>query len=228
MEGKNPLEKQGQVRWYAKPVAGNMYAVALDPSLGTGGDPAAIQVWDLTTMSQVAEWRHNLTNIQKQVAIMTEICRYIVDTTDDPTNLYYSIENNSIGEAALNSIADIGEDKIAGQFLTEPGAGGAGRRHRKGFNTNHRNKLNACAKLKFWIETDRMKIFSKSLISEFKNFVASGNSFKAKVGETDDLVMSTLLIVRMAMLLKDYDQDLSDNLADSFESFIEPLPFMVG
>ena len=60
-----------------------------------------------------------------------------------------------------------------------------------------------------------------------KNFVAVGNSFKAKVGETDDLMMATLLIVRMAMVLKTFDQDLNENLTDSIDEIIEPLPFIV-
>jgi hypothetical protein len=227
MEGINPTEKQGQVRWYSKPKAENIYAVALDPSLGTGGDPAAIEVWDITNMIQVAEWQHNLTPIQKQVAILTEICRYIVEETDEPTNLYYSVENNTIGEAALNAIHDIGEDRIQGQFLSEPMSGSSTRRYRKGFNTNHRAKITACAKLKLWIETDKMKVLSKILISELKNFVASGNTYKAKIGETDDLVMATLLIIRMALLLKQYDVEISDNLTDSLQDIIEPMPFIV-
>jgi hypothetical protein len=196
--------------------------------LGTGGDPAAIQVWDITNMVQVAEWQHNLTTIQKQVAIMHEICRYITEETEDPTSLYYSIENNTIGEAALNAIFDIGEEHIQGQFLSEPQAASSGsRRYRKGFNTSHRSKISACAKLKLWIETDRMLVKSKSLISELKNFVASGNTYKAKTGETDDLVMSTLLVIRMALMLRQYDQDISENLRDDLENMIEPMPFMI-
>jgi hypothetical protein len=226
MEGINPIEKQGQVRWYEKPIRGHLYGVALDPSLGTGGDPAAIQVWDLTTMNQVAEWQHNLTVIQRQVAIMSEICKYIAEETDDPANLYYTVENNTIGEAALNAIADIGEEKIAGNFLSEPQSG-SNRRYRKGFNTSHRGKIAACAKMKLWIEQDKMKVRSKILISELKNFVASGNTYKAKLGETDDLVMSTILIVRMAIMLRHYDADLNDNLTDSLEDIIEPMPFMI-
>ena len=77
MKGIEPIERQGQVRWYEKPVKGHIYIVALDPSLGTGSDPAAIQVFDATAMRQVAEWQHNLTIIQKQVGIMAEICKYI-------------------------------------------------------------------------------------------------------------------------------------------------------
>lgn len=228
LEGVNPIEKQGQVRWYAKPVCGHTYAVALDPSLGTGGDPAAIQVWDLTTMCQVAEWQHNLTIIQKQVGIMSEICKYISEEIEDPTLVYYSIENNTIGEAALNAISDIGEENIAGIFLSEPaGKTGGGRRFRRGFNTTHRSKISACAKFKLWIESERMKIQSKSLLSELKNFVAIGNSYKGKVGETDDLVMATLLIVRMALHLRQYDQDLDEELRDDIDDIIEPMPFFI-
>ena len=42
------------------------------------------------------------------------------------------------------------------------------------------------------------------LISELKSFIASGNSYAAKVGDTDDLVMSTMLVMRMAQTLKNY------------------------
>ena len=229
LEGINPIEKQGQVRWYEKPIKNHTYAVALDPSLGTGGDPAAIQVWDLTTMKQVAEWQHNLTIIQRQVAIMSEICRYLVEEIEDPTLIYYSVENNTIGEAALNAIYDIGEENIPGQFLSEPigQSKSSNRRYRKGFNTSHRAKISACAKIKLWIESDRMTVNSKILISELKNFVASGNTYKAKIGETDDLVMSTLLIIRIALQLRNYDQEISENLRDELQDVIEPMPFIV-
>ena len=229
LEGINPIEKQGQVRWYSKPHPDHLHAVTLDPSLGTGGDNAAIQVFDLTTMKQIAEWQHNLTPIQKQVVILTEICKHLEDELDDSQQIYYTVENNTIGEAALNAIFDIGEENIPGIFLSEPnkGAAGSGRRYRKGFNTSNRNKLAACAKLKSWIENDKMKINSKNLISELKNFVATGPTYKAKPGEKDDLVSATLLIVRMAMYIKDFDADLSDNLRDGLDDFIEPMPFIV-
>jgi hypothetical protein len=81
--------------------------------------------------------------------------------------------------------------------------------------------------MKLWVETDKMTIKSKNLLSELKNFVAAGNTYKAKVGETDDLVMSTILLVRMAMLLRQFDSDISDNLTDNLEDIIEPMPFMM-
>ena len=47
MEPKEPVDRQGQVRWFKKPKKGNIYLISLDPSLGTGGDNAAIQVIEM-------------------------------------------------------------------------------------------------------------------------------------------------------------------------------------
>jgi hypothetical protein len=55
LEGREPLYKTGQVRWYKTPERNRIYVIALDPSLGTGGDPAAIQVFEANTTIQVAE-----------------------------------------------------------------------------------------------------------------------------------------------------------------------------
>jgi cell division protein ZapA (FtsZ GTPase activity inhibitor) len=69
-----------------------------------------------------------------------------------------------------------------------------------------------------------MTIHSRSLISELKNFVASGGSYAAKVGDTDDLVMAALLIVRMLQQLQDFHQDIEGRMRDH-EEFTPPLPF---
>jgi hypothetical protein len=71
-----------------------------------------------------------------------------------------------------------------------------------------------------------MKLFSRPLVSELKTFVASGTSYAAKPGETDDLVMSSLLAVRMLMLLQTYHSDLDAHLKDHSDNVIEPMPFI--
>lgn len=218
LEGIEPVTRMGQVRWYKKPEKGNIYAVGLDPSLGTGGDPAAIQIFEANSTTQVGEWRHNKTDIPTQIKLLSQINKYIEECTKEPNNIYYSIENNSIGEAALISLHEYGESNIPGIFLSEPG------KKRKGFNTTQKSKLTACAKLKTLIESKKMSVYSKSLISELKTFVALGGSYEAKIGETDDLVMASLLVVRMLQLLADYHFNLEEHIRDHDE-YIPPLPF---
>jgi hypothetical protein len=105
--------------------------------------------------------------------------------------------------------------------------GTTGRKFRKGFTTTNKSKLSACSKLKILVESGRMKLYSKPLISELKNFVAIGSSYAAKPGETDDLVMSSLLAVRMLMLLQVYHSDLDLHIKDHSDNFVEPLPFIL-
>ena len=226
LQGVDPIERQGQVRWYKRPDPTKTYLIGLDPSLGTGGDPAGIQVFELPTFIQIAEWQHNRTPIKEQIGILREITRYLAETVPS-TNIYYSLENNTIGEAGLVTIAEIGEDNIKGTFLSEPARAGTSRRYRKGFNTSNKPKLTACAKLKSLIESKRMKITSRPLISELKTFVAHGNSYAAKPGETDDLVMSLVLVVRMAQLLQEYDAKLDNEMRDSIDDLIQPMPFII-
>lgn len=225
MAGIEPIEKQGQIRWYSKPNSHLTYVVALDPSLGTGGDPAAIQVLELPSLKQVAEWNHNKTPIQKQVQLVNDICAYLCDITGTENQIYYSVENNTLGEAALMAIAQIGEENFKGVFLTEPSKPGI-KRSRKGFTTTNKSKLAACAKFKSLIEQKKLHVASKALISELKNFVAQGNSFAAKLGETDDLVMSMLLAIRMTQALQNFDADLDEQMNDS-QDYVDPMPFIM-
>lgn len=225
LQGHEPLYKTGQVRWYQRPRKDRIYVVALDPSLGTGGDPAAIQIFEANTTEQIGEWRHNRTTIPEQIRILSDIVRHLNETVQNPQNIYYTLENNTIGEAALISIAEYGEENIPGYFLSEP-SGGGNRRYRKGFNTTAKPKLNACSKLKLLIESGRMKIRSTALISELKTFVAHGVSFAAKPGETDDLVMATVLVVRMMQLLQTFHTEMDTQMRDHGDMLEPPMPFI--
>jgi hypothetical protein len=227
LEGIEPLRKSGQVRWYKPIRSDSMYIVALDPSLGTGGDPAAIQVFEAETTEQVAEWRHNRTDVPTQVKILADIVKELHAVIKDDKKIYYSVENNTLGEAALISIAEYGEQNIPGYFLSDNSVQGTtGRRFRKGFNTTNKSKISACNKFKILVESGRMKLYSKALISELKTFVASGTSYAAKPGETDDLVMGSLLSTRMLMMLQTYHADLDARLKDHSDNLVEPFPFI--
>ena len=231
--GKDPQFKMGQVRWFKKPTPGNLYLIALDPCLGTGGDYAGIQVFELPSFTQIAEWQHNITPIQGQVKIFRDVLKYIQDEIgQEYTNsIYWSVENNTVGEAALVVIQDLGEETFPGLFVSEPQRKGHVRKFRKGFNTTYTAKISACARLKFLIEEEKLTINSKVLISELKTFIAAGVTFKAKDGQHDDLVSALLLIVRMSVVLADWDPKVFESISvnsDGDEDWEAPLPIFVS
>lgn len=230
MEGLKPLMNMGQTRWYKKPSPEFSYIVALDPAMGTGGNNAAIQIVEVPSYIQVGEWQHNTTAIPGQVRILKDICQYIADTCrNGGANVYWSVENNNIGEAALLVIADFGEENIPGLFISEPIRKGHVRKFRKGFNTTHSSKITACARLKTMVENNQLTISSKPLISELKNFVATGSSFKAKPGAMDDLVSSIILALRVINVMKDWDPNVyrTFNQIAVEEDYEPPMPIFV-
>lgn len=236
LRGVDPLYKtHGDVRWYDKVKIDRTYLVSLDPSAGVNKDFACIQVWSLPDMMQIAEWTSNKTSIPNQVRAMQQIINGIfgdikkMGIKTEP-EIYFTIENNSWGEAALQAISDIGEDNFQAQFLHEPKRQGLVR-FRKGLNTNGRTKAIACTKLKSLVESDRLKIQSKLLVRQLKFFVAKGDSFAAKPGENDDCVMSTLLCIRMMQIITSWDDKVGEIMKDVFDTDNveqrDPLPFSI-
>tara|TARA_B100000073_G_C23707005_1_gene562688 strand:- start:1195 stop:1800 length:606 start_codon:yes stop_codon:yes gene_type:complete len=198
--------------------------------MGTGGDYAAIQVFELPTYKQVGEWRHNTTPIPGQIRILKDICDFIEKETGSSNSIYWSVENNAIGEAALLVIQDFGEENIPGLFVSEPIRKGHVRKFRKGFNTTHSSKISACSKLKTMIENDKMEVNSGPLISELKGFVATGTTYRAKPGETDDLVSSILLVIRIMGVLQDWDPRIYNTFKsiEDTEDYEPPMPIFIS
>jgi len=209
MKGVDPTLRMGQTRWYKQPDPDSIFVVALDPSSGTGGDNAAIQVLELSTMTQIAEWCHNKTPVEGQMKAMLDIMMYLKECKCD--QIYWTVENNTIGEAALVVIRDTGEETFPGDFLHEPKKI-QGKKGRKGFHTTHKSKVEGCLFLKRLVEQDKIKLKSKMLVSELKNFVSRANSFAAKPGEYDDLVMSLVIAVRMIQYIGTFEEYVYDQV----------------
>jgi hypothetical protein len=234
MKATEPLYKMGQTRWFKRPTQDSMYVVSLDPSAGTGGDNAAIQVVELPSMVQVAEWCHNKTPIEGQIRTMMEILKEIQNY--GAREIYWTIENNTIGEAALVVIRDTGEESFPGTFLHDP-VKIQGKKGRKGFHMSSKTKMEGCILLKRFIENEKIHIKSKAFVSELKNFVARGNSFAGQPGETDDLVTSMLVSVRMISYISTFEDDVfevinaslgdrnrDDDLDEFRDEYDDPMP----
>lgn len=218
LQGTEPkIKTNTQIRWYQTPNPDHIYSVSLDPSAGTGGDNAAIQVMNVTTMSQAAEWCHNRTPVEGQIKIMMDILMFLRNY--GCSQLYWSVENNTIGEAALVVIRDTGEETFPGEFIHEPKRV-QGKRGRKGFHTGHRSKMEACLKFKRLMENNKITIHSKPLISELKNFVRRGQSYSAKPGEGDDLVMSMMINIRMIEYIGSFEDQVYDSVNSSLGDYM--------
>lgn len=230
LKGKEPTQKQGQVRWYSGVINERSYIITLDPSMGTGGDFSAIQVLEMPTLKQVAEWRHNRTRIEEQIKLLRDILIEIQNTAPD-SEIYWTVENNSVGEAALVAIREADEDTFPGTFMHDPNRS-LTRKSRKGYTTTNKTKLEACSKFKFLVENNRLELCSKSLIHELKYFIARGKGYQANLGETDDLVMAMLIAIRVAQQVAQWEDGMMDAIGSGLDSLFreeddEPMPVIV-
>lgn len=226
LKSKSEIFKIRESRWFQEPLPNHIYAVALDPSMGTGGDFSAIEVFDLTTMEQVAEWKSNTTPTIGQVKMLLEILFYIYSTlNDDPQQkgepeIYWSVENNACGEGTLVAIQLTGLENFPGTMVHDSSK-------RNGMTTTIKTKNTSCSVFKRLIEKGRLKLSSAPLIAELKNFVAYGQTYAAKIGEHDDLVMATLLIIRIYNIISKWEDNVAqedDIMGDMDEITIEPMP----
>lgn len=213
MKPKEVLFWIDNIKWYEVPQANHIYGIGWDPSVGGGNDNAAIQVYDFNTMTQVAEWKDPNTPCDKQVEVLLKILYFLyqemysnMEQEDEP-EIYWTVETNGVGEGAIMAIKYTGEENFPGTFVSERIGRG-----NKGFNTNRQKKLAACSILKRLIETNKIKINSKSLISEFKTFVECSRGYEAKYGSHDDLVMSTILVIRILQRIQNWDENLEEKL----------------
>jgi len=130
-------------------------------------------------------------------------------------------------------IENLGEETFPGLFLSEPMRKGHVKKFRKGFNTTFGSKISTCAKIKYLVEEDKCTLYSRPLISELKSYIAAGTSFKAKEGQHDDLVAAFLLIIRMGLLLAEWDPAVFDQIKVHSdwavdENYEPPLPIYIS
>ena len=75
-----------------------------------------------------------------------------------------------------------------------------------------------------------MQVRSRNMAQELKSFVRSNRSFRAKTNEHDDIVLSSLLCMRILDEVQTYDQGTYEKLAEIIELDDEerdPMPLIV-
>jgi len=198
-----PVATAGEIVFYKMPTAGTVYLIGMDPSTGTGSDYTTIVSYEFPSMEQVAEFRSNTASSVTGYHMLKKMLR-IYEKAE--ANVYYSVEVNGVGEAIVALMEADDDPPDIAEFVSEAG------QKRKGMTTTGKTKIKGCLALKEMLERNSLHIKSKALLHELKNFVRKGGSYAAKVGATDDLIMASVIAVRLLEEISSFDQEAYDKL----------------
>ena len=180
-----------------------------DVGNGVGKDFSTIVIFDYNTLEQVGEFKNNCIGYRSLAMKIIETVEYLFGM--GVADIVYSIESNSIGQCVIeviNNNMDKYPDLEDCQFIST-------HKSHRGVYLSSVTKSKGCQLMKDFIESQRLQISSRDLITELKFFVAQGkqgNNFAAERGKHDDLVMS---VVGIMLLL--------DELSKSDESVYEAM-----
>jgi len=198
-----PAFKMREVVFYKKPERDKTYLVGVDPATGSGGDFTVIEVFEFPSMVQIAEFRSNTMSSAVVYPILKNILRYLEQTG---STIYFSVENNGVGEGIIALYeADENPPEYA-EFVSEEG------KNRTGMYTTARTKMRACLDLKEMVEGNTIKIASKVLLQELKEFARKAGGYEARQGSTDDCVSAALIIMRLLREMATFEQEAFDKL----------------
>lgn len=198
-----PIGVSGEIVFYKEPVANTVYLIGMDVATGSGSDFTTIVVYDFPALEQIAEFRSNTMSSVTGYHMLKKLLRIFEKAKG---TVYFSVENNGVGEGIMALYEADENPPETAEFVSETG------QKRKGMTTTGKSKIKACMTFKEMVERDSIKIRSKALIAEMKHFVRSKGSYAAKTGSTDDLIMASLIVVRLLEEISTFDQDAYDKL----------------
>jgi hypothetical protein len=172
---------------------GHVYALVVDTSRGVEGDYSAFVVVDISAnpYTVVAKFRDNkIAPMLYPTVIHTVAKNYnnawtLVEINDNGQQIADILHHELEYEQILYVNRGKNGQVVSGGF----GGGSSG----NGVRTDKKIKRVGCSQLKTLIETKRMMVFDRDIISEFSTFIESKGSYAADEGYHDDLVMPLVL-----------------------------------
>lgn len=178
------------------------YIMGIDPATGTGRDSTTITVLKFPEMEEVAHYRSSTTVTSEVYGIIKAIINLFERVG---STIYFSIENNGVGEGLL-SLYDY--DEYAPEFAELISQRNArGKVIRPGINVTGASKNKTCLKMEQMLKENKLIMHSEIFYKELETFVRVGNSIKAEVGGTDDVISSVLICLRVLEEMAHYDDD---------------------
>jgi hypothetical protein len=198
-----PIGTIGEITFFKEPQANTTFIVGMDVATGTGKDFTTLEVFEFPSLDHVAEWRSNTTSSPIAYQMLTKLLRILERTH---SSVFFSVENNGVGEGIIALYEADENPPAASEFVSEDGA------HRSGMTTTGKSKMRACLTFKEMVERGNIQIKSKLLVEEMKHFVRKGGTYDHKTNATSDLIMATLIVMRILESVASFDAEAYDLL----------------
>lgn len=189
---------------WKEPTSKHKYSLAADVAEGNGSDYSTIQVIDINTLEQVAEFQSKIDTYKFATVIMKVAMFY--------NNAFVIVEANSMGNSVVSRIVN---DFKYENLYHRPMAKGE---IAPGFKTTTGNRseiLNAYYKA---LVQDGYKTYSSRLKRETRSLVTINNKVQGAQGTNDDLIMAfainTYLLSEQVVLQHFYDIHTEKELSD--------------
>ncbi len=221
---QDPVEKRliDQNYWlWDYPQAGKQYGVFADVSRGDGSDYSACHVFDLETVTQVAEYRGKLGT--------KEYGNLLVQIGTEWNTALLVIENNNIGWAVLQQVIDrdypnlfyteikdliyVDEEKIRAASKMKS----LKKKAVPGFSMSPKTRPMAIDKLTEYFSSKSLIIRSLRTYNELFTFIYNGGRPEASQGNNDDLVIP----LSMGLLVRETALKLSRERKDLYKAMID-------
>ena len=228
----DPVEKGGvdQNLWiWEYPDYSKEYLVVADVARGDGTDYSAMQVFDVETLTQVAEYKGQLST--------TDFGNFLIELSTKYNDALLVIENNNVGWATIQTVIDREYKNLFYQSkdlqyidVQHQIQGNKYKAHDKnmipGFSTTIKTRPLIIAKMEEYTREKLTHIKSVRLIDELFTFIYKNNKAVAMNSYNDDLVMSysiTLWVRDTALRLKkekdDYQRAMLGSLLSSNKGY---------
>ncbi len=205
--------------------------ICADVARGDGSDYSAVQVFELETLTQVAEYKGQLGT--------TEFGNFLIELATKYNDAILVVENNNIGWATLQTIIDRGYDNL---FYQDKDHMIIDNEHQytnrykhidknkvPGFTTSSKTKPLVVAKMEEYTREKLVNLRSSRLIDELFVFIYKNSKTEALDGYNDDLVMSysILLWIRdTAIRMQSERSEFQSTLVESIGNLNKREPIM--
>jgi hypothetical protein len=191
---QEPIERRGLDKGYwiwEYPDPMKYYTIIADVARGDGADFSAFQVFEMETITQVAEY--------KSQPGTREYAQILLSAATEYNNALLVIENASIGWDVVQSVIESGYQNVHYSYRSEIGMDFQKYLDKyqtsnsalvPGFSTTSKTKPLVIGKMRDLVENKFVTIRSLRLLEELRVFIWKNDSGAAMNGYNDDLVMS--------------------------------------